>query len=72
MPAPWPVDDTKDTTLKNLAISFSADTEPHFETAWRLVRGQPGFEEIDNGDDMAYVAVHWPAIIGTVNLQRAK
>jgi hypothetical protein len=62
MPAPWPDDDTKNATLQNLANSLGADFKPHGETAWRMVRGQPGFEDINNGDDMYYVEYHWPSV----------
>jgi hypothetical protein len=62
MPAPWPDDDKKNATLQTLANSLGADIKPHAETAWRMVRGQPGFEDINNGDDLHYVAYHWAAI----------
>jgi hypothetical protein len=31
-----------------------------------MVRGQPGFEDINNGDDMHYVAYHWAAVNANV------
>jgi len=62
MPAPWLPDDTKNATLQQLAAALGPDLKPHAETAWHLVRGQPGFENIDNGDDLYYVAQHWPAM----------
>jgi hypothetical protein len=62
MPAPWPDDDTKNATLQELADGFDPALKPHSETAWRMVRGKAGFEDIDNGDDMHYVAQHWAGI----------
>jgi IPT/TIG domain len=62
MPPPWPSDDTKNATLQNLANALGPDLRPHYETAWRMVRGQSGFEDIDNGDDMHYVGHHWPGV----------
>ena len=62
MPAPWPDDERKNATLQTLANALGADVRPHAETAWRMVRGQPGFEDYNNGDDMHYVAYHWPGV----------
>jgi hypothetical protein len=62
MPAPWPDDETKNATLQTLANGLGPDIKPHCETAWRMVRGQPGFEDSNNGDDMHYVAYHWPSV----------
>jgi IPT/TIG domain len=62
MPAPWPADDTKNATLQTLANAIGPDLKPHCETAWRTVRGQPGFEDIHNVDDMHYVAHHWAGV----------
>jgi len=62
MPAPWPADDTKNATLQTLANTLGLDLKPHCETAWRMVRGQPGFEDINNGDDFHYVAHHWAGV----------
>ncbi len=72
MPAPWPDDDTKNATLQNLVDSLGPDIKPHVETAWRMVRGQPGFEDVNNGDDMHYVAYHWPAIEAGVSIPPAE
>ncbi len=62
MPAPWPDDDQKNATLQNLANALGSEIKPHSETAWHMVRGQSGFEDINNGDDLHYVAHHWPGI----------
>jgi hypothetical protein len=66
MPAPWPDDDVKNATLQTLANALGPDFKPHGETAWRMVRGQSGFEDINNHDDMYYVEHHWPGVTAIV------
>jgi hypothetical protein len=72
MPAPWLPDATKDATLSALASGLDPDSLVHSGTAWNMVRGLSGFENIDNVDDLFYVRYNWPGISGQALARAAK
>jgi hypothetical protein len=59
-------EDQRLTTLKEAATGVAAPDANHInsDTAWYLVRGSKGFENIESQNDLAYVREHWPSVYG--------